>query len=251
MENRNKLSGEVVHIVSPEHAVNYMWEKNSEKLPRNLEIISIDDVLALPSAYRNNYIAERNLEEGAILILDPIQKIYVPAREAHNKLSESKFNALMHIASLLGAKKVSVKVDTYECQTREIRANGEIGYRISSMSTSMTESEKNTVNKKFSREKTFSGTYSTKGYTEAKRFCEEKSLLTDPTIRQLLEDRRPDHPNPLKKDVYSFELSSSSESALDIAFKLNILGGVFRIEANLNESISKSRKLSISTLFEF
>ena len=44
MEDVKELSGEIIYVTTPERAINYKWEKNSNKLSREIQIVSIEDI---------------------------------------------------------------------------------------------------------------------------------------------------------------------------------------------------------------
>ena len=55
----------------------------------------------------------------------------------------------------------------------------------------------------------------------------------------------------MKKETYHIELSKELNESLEVAFHLNILKGVFTLNAGIQESISSSKRLVIETVMEF
>ena len=43
MEN-NKLGAAILQVSTEERAVNYQWEKDADKLDKNISIVSMDDI---------------------------------------------------------------------------------------------------------------------------------------------------------------------------------------------------------------
>ena len=246
------LKGEVLHIVNPEKAINYKWEKDSDKLSSGLQIISIDEIANLPEDVRKSHFGNKLISENDVLIFEPYSQRYVPVTEAQQSYLDRKYEALSLIAGLLGASKISMKVKTIEMEKRVLTADGEITYKAVDISLGIEKEqfEKYTCQYNKCSEYPNPG-LTTVGYLKAERICKETSLIYDPEFKSLLDQRNPEHPNPIKKAVCNIELSRELNRHLDIAFNLNVLRGVFSLNASTKESISSSKKVIIETILEF
>ena len=216
----NELKGEVLHIVSPEKSVNYKWEDNINRIPSGLQIISIDDYNSLPDIIKKSRFGVRNISEDAVLILEPYTRQYISATDAEQVNLERNFYALSKIASLLGASKVSRKVESLQEEKRVLTAEGDISYRVVEISTNMKKENIERYRNRYEKIREYS--------------C--------PSLN---------HPNPMKKETYHIELSKELNESLEVAFHLNILKGVFTLNAGIQESISSSKRLVIETVMEF
>jgi len=251
MEHIN-LTGQVLHVVSPEKAVNYKWEDNADKLPDNLQIISIDDYNSLADTTKKELFGLRNVSENSLLILEPYSHQYILPNEAEITFFDRKFNALSQIASLLGASKISMKVESYEETKRELSVNGDISYKAVDISATMNKAQMEHLKNKYEKIREYtSPRLTSEGFNEALRICEESGLIYDVNFKSLLAQRNPQHPNPMKKEILHIELSKELNESLDIAFHLNVLKGVFSLNAGVMNAISSSKRLMIETILEF
>jgi hypothetical protein len=248
MENK-ELTGQVLHIVSPERAINYKWEENADKLPSGLQIISIDDYNSLPDSIKRNRFGNVNLND--VLILEPYTKRYIAATQAEQESFNGKFDTLTKIARLLGATKVECKFESLEEKKRELNANGEISCRFVDVSVGYAEQHRKQYKSLYKKEKHYPGDYTLEGFKEAEKICKDTGLIYDPSFKDLLDQRNPNYPNPMKKETYHIELSREINDSFEIAFHLNILKGVFSLSAGMSESISSFKRLVIETNLEF
>lgn len=239
-----------IHVVSPERAVNYKWEKNSEKLSKNLELISIDDLESLPVDIRDKYFDVKHFEEGMVLILDSINQRYYPAKTSIQEIPRNKDMAIDHIAALLGARKIVRSVVTVDVQKREFSADGSIRICSFNSNGSYTSSEKTKAEKQYAGTKSYVGNWSERGYNEALEYCKKTGLIYEPGIRQMLEDRKPGHPNPKLSEDYIVTLTNGVEEATEAAFSLNYIP-VFSLSANVKEVIETSRETTLKLRIEY
>lgn len=239
-----------IMVTSPEKSVNYRWEKESGKLSRDLQILSIDDLNSLPLDIRQKNFDVKHFSEGMVLVKDPINNRYIRAEEANEKLPKLKNDAIDHIVSLLGAKRIRRSVIQYDEEKQELDASGNIKVFKMSASANYSSVEIEAKKKEFTREKRFSGNRSVEGYNQALEYCEKNGLIYDPEIRQILEDRAPSHPNPVTSDSYKITLTSESAKAMEAAFSLSYLG-CFSLSAAVKESISIKRMVIIEFEVEY
>jgi hypothetical protein len=244
MENE-ELTGQVLHIVSPERAINYKWEENADKLPSGLQIISIDDYNSLPDSIKRSRFGNVNLND--VLILEPYTKRYIAATQAEQEFFKGKFNTLTNIARLLGATKVEYKFESLEEKKRELNANGD----FVDVSVGYAEQHREQYKSLYEKKRDYPGDYTLEGFKEAEKICKDTGLIYVPRFKDLLNQRNPKYPNPIKKETYRIELSSELNDSFEIAFNLNILKGVFSLSARMSESISSFKRLVFETNLEF
>ena len=245
--NPHKLT---IHVVAPEHAVNFKWEKGWDKVSKNLELKSIDELNSLSLSDREKYFGISSFEEGMVLILDPINKRYYNATSAVDEIPQNKNRAIDHIASLLGAKRIERKVVHYDLKKRELAVDGKLNVHAVSANASYKESEKMKTENRFSGIKEFKGNLTMDGYQKAKDYCEQTGLIHDPAIRRMLEDRNPNHPNRILKESYNVKLTDEVEGAMEAAFSLSYLK-CFSVSAKICEVISTERCTELSLEIEY
>ena len=245
----NEIKGEVLHIVSPEKAINYKWEDEADLLPDGIQIISIDDINNLPAEIRYNRFGRNNVKINDVFLLDPYSDRYVLAAEAEKLFREEKFNKLSEIASLLGASRISYERVSKETKKRELIAEGKVYYKAFETTASMKNTSEEIALEEFFRSRSFPGVATTEGYERAKELCENTGLIQE--FDSLLSLRDPSHPNPMKSDYYEFEVDRELNTGLDLAFSLNVMKGVFTLNAGVQEAISVSKRIKIKMYIEF
>lgn len=248
MEN-NKIKGEVIHIVSPEKAVNYKWEEKASFLPEGLQIVSIDDIRNLPVEVRHNLFGYHNIKLNDVFMLNPYSGNYVLVTEADQNYKENKFAKISEVVSLLGAKQIQCEIISEETRKREFNADGNVNYKVVKVSASMQEKSEDKVLERILRKRTFPGTSTLDGYFQAKVICESTGLINE--LGSLLSLRNPSHPNPIKSDYYEVEITRELNSGLDLAFNLNVLKNVFALNAEVQEAISTSKSIKLKMYIEF
>ena len=240
-----------IHVVSPEKAVNYKWEKNSERLSKSLSIKSIDELNSLPVEIRRKYFQVPSFEEGMVLVLDRINDTYYPITSAKDILPQNKNRAIDHIAALLGAKSIVREIVTRQIAKRQFDASGNIRILKVKAEGSFSEQEKILQEKKYTGKKTFPGNRTEEGYNLAMEYCTQTGLIYDPEIKRMLEDRNPNHPNPISTEEYTVSLTDEVEQLTEYAFSLKYLGGAFSLSAKVSESLENSYEMSLGLKIDY
>ena len=100
--NVPELNGEVIHITSDEKTINWEWEKDSDKVSRQIQFVSIDDI---PLIRNNSNMQLPTVFENDVLIKHPFEpNTYLSIGEACNEIRIDKFLKIGEIAQCLGAK---------------------------------------------------------------------------------------------------------------------------------------------------
>lgn len=240
-----------IHVVSPEKSVNYKWEKGSDKLSRDLRIVSVDELRSLPKEVRSKYFQTYVFEEGMVFVLDKINERYYPIENANDELPQNKNRAIDNIAALLGAKSIKREIISRKSYKREFDASGNLKIIKFSADASYSTKYKEQEEKRYTGTKTFLGNYTKEGYEQALQYCKKTGLIHDPEIRRMLEDRDPTHPNHIISEEYEISLTNEVEQMTECAFSLKYLGGVFSLSGKVNESIENSNEMRISFKIEY
>lgn len=246
-----ELRGNVICVASPEVALNYRWETGSEKLSPGVQVVSIENLDSLPEARRLELFGQREIEEGMVFVRDHIGNRYVTASRAQELISQSKNNAIDHVAALLGATRVSRQITAVEERRRSVGIRGKIKYRVVNTGASMTAADWLRLATRYTREKRFPGVRTNDSFREAVRYCEATGLIHDPEIRHMLADRAPWNPNPILSDSYEISLSSECGREFDAAFSIGFLRRVFNISPEVEASLSATRLLTVRCTVEY
>lgn len=242
---------DVIHITSDEKTFNYKFEKNSDKLSKNLEIASIDDILSIPIEDRRALFAVREIEEGMIFIKDPITGRYYLASEASQKLRDSKFDALTDIARLLGAKKVVREIESMTQVSRKIDASGKVTYKEVSLKLDSKNESYSNITQKYSRVQYFNGCERSIDFEKAVNQCKLNGLIHEPEVINMLKNRNPEDANYVTSDDLNIELTNDCERSMDNAMSLNVMGNLFKLDAKCQQAITTSTKIRIHWYVEY
>ena len=227
MEN-NKLETAILQISTEERAVNYQWEKDADKLDKRISIVSMDDIKKMKDSGWSFEPDISFLCEGMTLALHPfIDKRYIDINIAEDELFKDKFNCLGRVVKLLGAKSFEAKAVLIEANTRIIDATGSTNYKLIKADASYKKSEEEKYAKTYSRKESFSGEFTQKGYDKAKQLIKQYKLYD------------------------KVELTRELNSLTECAFSLNILKGVFTLNANVKQTISTQKEIIIETKLIF
>lgn len=246
MEN-NQLK-EILYIAPEERTINYKWEKNSNLLSPNLAVVTVDDIEHLKKEGWKIK-SQIPLTEGMVLAKHPyLDKCYMDINLAEDELLKDKFNCIGRVVKLLGVKQYKVKVVFIEQQQRELDVSGKVNYKAIKSSAEYKKREEEKYAKTYSRSETYIGNFTEKSYEEAKQLIKIHDL---DELKYLVDQRKPNDENHLNSFEETIELSKELNSLTECAFSLNVLGGVFSLDANLKQTISIQKKVVLETRLEF
>lgn len=241
----------VIQISTPARSRNYVWEENSKYLPRNLEIVSIDDIEALPIEKKHELFSRKDIEVGDVFVKDEIRGQYLPIEDARDMMRKSKDEAIDYVAGLLGASLIKRELLIVDEKIKKVEYDASGNYKVVKADVSLSKEDKEKERTRSEYEQKSPGQFTREGYDKAVEYCKTHGLINDPDFRRLLENRHPDHPNKLKSSVYSFELTRECESLMDIAMGLNVLKDVLKLSAGFHSSTEVSRTIKLKVTFEF
>ena len=247
MEN-NKLEAAILQISTEERAVNYQWEKDADKLDKNISIICMDDIQNLVNDGWT-FKTKMPIREGMTLALHPfISKCYIDINIAEDELFKDKFNCLGRVVKLLGAKSFEAKAVFLEAKTRIIDATGKINYKLIKADASYKKSEEEKYAKTYSRKEIFLGEFTRQGYEKAKQLIKQYKLEE---LNYIVEQRNPDDDNTLKEQNIAVVLSEELNHLTECAFSLNVLKNVFTLDANVKQTMSIQKEIIVETKLVF
>ena len=248
MEN-NKLGAGILQISTEERAINYRWEKDADKLDKNISIVCMDDIQNLVNDGWT-FKTKMPIREGMTLALHPfISKCYIDINIAEDELFKDKFNCLGRVVKLLGAKSFEAKAVFLEAKTRIIDATGKINYKLIKADASYKKSEEEKYAKTYSRKEIFLGEFTRQGYEKAKQLIKQYKLEED--LNYIVEQRNPDDGNTFSEQNIAVDLSEELNRLTECAFSLNVLKGVFTLNANVKQTISTQKEIIIETKLVF
>lgn len=247
MEN-NKLGAAILQVSTEERAVNYQWEKDADKLDKNISIVSMDDIKKMKDSGWT-FKTAMPLYEGMTLALHPfIHKCYIDITSAEDEIFKDKLDCLGKVSKLLGVKIFEAKAIFIEEKHRNLDASGNINYKAVKLDTSYKKEEEEKYAKTYSRKESFSGEFTQIGYEKAKQLIKQYKLND---LDYIVEQRNPEDSSVLSAQEVKVELTKELNSLTECAFSLNILKGVFTLNANVKQTIATQKKVILETKLIF
>lgn len=238
-----------LYVVSPERVINHKWEKNADKLSRNVKLISIDELNALLPEKREQNFAVTAFEEGMVLVFDKITNKYYSIDKAKDELPLNKDRAIDHIAGLLGARKITRSICKNQTSKRELSVNGEVQIKLFEADGSYKHAHLEKRARKYIGERIFPGQYSEQGFNMALEYARKCGLYEDAVVKSMLDSRNPKHPNRLLREKYEVSMTSEVEDLSEYAFSVKYLA--FGLSAKVEEAVSTSETIEVSLEIEY
>jgi hypothetical protein len=246
MEN-NQLK-EILYIAPEERTINYKWEKNSNLLSPNLAVVTVDDIEHLQ---KTGWKIKSSVPacEGMTLMRHPYKpQCYMDINLAENELFKDQFDSIGIIAKLVSAKEFSAKAVFVEEERCDFEAAMKGEYNWNKVEGSYkTEAEKKYA-QMYCRRETFTGAFSRKDYEEAKNLVSQYKF---DDLEYIIAQRNPDHTNRLGSQEVKIELSKELNSRVECAVSLNVLQGIFTLDATTKNTITTKKKVVLETRLEF
>ena len=247
MEN-NKLEPAILQVSTEERAVNYHWEKDADKLDKNISIVCMEDIQKMKD---DGWTFKTNMPlcEGMILALHPfINKCYIDINSAEDEIIKDKLDSLGKVSKLLGVKEFEAKASFINKIHLELDSSLKIKYKVVELDASYRKEEEEKYAKTYSRKESFSGEFTQMGYEKAKQLI-KKYKLND--LDYIVEQRNPEDGNKLTAQEIEVQLTKELNSLTECAFSLNILKSVFALNANVKQTISTQKNIILKTKLIF
>lgn len=253
MDNDMKLKGDVIHITEDETSINYRWEKDSKRLPKAIQVVSVDDINQMAEADGVELFVGSSLESGMVLLKDPYsEKRYVEISKAEQEFYLSKRNAFSEICSLLGAKEISYNQKLEEVKERSIDCLGNLSYGKVDADLKYHKNTTQANTSEFDTKDFFGDSQLTEEtYKEAEERAKRYGLLKESDVLFLLKKRHPEEKNKLMERTIRIELAREFNDLTDIAFKLNVLEGVFSLSTEFEEIVKMRKKVVMEYKVKF
>lgn len=243
---QKELKGDVLYVALDELAYNYDWYRDSSKINRGVQIISIEDI----DEYRNNgyeFSAPSKFNEGTILVSHPfLPRTYMDITTAEDVIIREKLGCICKIAQKIGVKNISGGAVFVDEQSLDITADGHVGYKKVEVGASVSKDEKEKYASTYKISRDFSGAYTKDDYNEAIVLLKKYGLEGDPEVRDLVLLRNPDENNRLISQDVHMEVTREINTRKEYAFSLNVMSDLFKLEASVQTSISRLKKVEFN-----
>lgn len=239
---------DVLYVAEDELAFNYKWEKNYRHLNKQIQVISIDDI----DHYRKEYeiSALSGIHTNMVLVRHPFKpKTYVDICRDELDFFREKMECINHVASLLGATRVTWAVKSEVCEEKKLKMNADGSYKITSGKMEMSNEVKNKMNSTCEVGNTFDGNYNEESFREAQAYLEERRL-SDTDLHNLIELRRPTRINKVRSRKMKTEVSQELNASKEIALSLDCME-VFKMSTTISQTIHRWRKVEMEYTIDF
>lgn len=230
--NNNRHLPAVIYVAeSPEQAINYRWDSRSSKLHKNLKVLTAEEIYELGQDIPH-FQLPYDLNSGDVLVRHPYNQGYLLVTDAEQEFIKASVDGIFLIAKSLCAKKV-VYNDCKICESsREVNQKNELEYKVVEVSAAVDDQRKEYFLSKIIRECKFTKQELTiEQYEKAIDFAKERGLWENKDIQFLFDMRNPQQGSQMTHHKVQIEVFSSLNSALDIAFTLNV-AELFKIDNN-------------------
>jgi hypothetical protein len=225
-------------------------EKFGMSIPRDAELVELDDFKPLPAGYKSELAVQGTLYPGAVLVLSPYNTgCYAPFDEAEFWFERENLQIVASLCKALGAKRIQTEMSSLNVERLEttMAANvrkmiGRVPAFKADASVSMT--QKQEWNSKLKVGHTYPG--SPPDFVEAKRLVEHHRLK-DPAIVGLVELR--DGLNGITSMNIAVSYDGTSDRNLKVAAGVTLPAASFG--ANFAQSRHTLRRVSLVMKIEF
>ena len=244
-----ELTKDVLYVTGDELAINYKWEKFSGHLNEQIQVISIDDI----DHYRKKYeiSALSGIHTNMVLVRHPFKpKTYVDICRDELDFFREKMECINHVASLLGATRVTWAVKSEVCEEKELKMNADGSYKITSVKMKISNEEKNKMKSACEVGNTFDGNYNEESFRQAQIYLKERRLDSDKDFRNLMELRRPTRINKVRSHKMKTEVSQELNASKEIALSLDCMD-VFKMSTTIRQTIHRWRTVEMEYTIDF
>lgn len=258
MNKINPLKENVICVLNPD-GIKYVETFESSKVP----------VKQLVTPQRACELQEQGLfrdpiRENTIYIFHPLyDQFIIRTKEDDDKFIQRRINAIETIVSYLGGKNFKV-LETHESRKeKKTDIKADVGVDVTQDLTKVNVGDDFSLEKNDSSQKDmevysgaeWEGKYSEKGFNEALRIAKEYGIDDDPDISFLLEQRSPEHPNPIQRKDYHVQLHSELSHYLHVANDLKVAVDnvitLTSVDVEVNVDVEKSSREETSETFDF
>ena len=234
----------------------YHPERHPEYSPEyfdNIDVCSIE--YELPSLKDKISFYPTTPSVGDTFVRSPYkQNVYINISELKDYIILQKYNCLVDIATDLGAKKMEGTFIVNQAKTRIWDASANIKCKYVECNASVKQTEQDELNKTYKLESQLIGKSTTiEDWERAEKKAKEYNLKDDPNVRIMLNALKPieNGGNRLVEHSFSCTMSTETNKALDIAFNLNSVAGIFKLGADFHSSTKYRYETIVKMKFVF
>lgn len=248
---KSKLK-DIILVTSDEKALSYKWEDNAKSI-KGIQVVSEEHDLEVLEKHLVFIGQIRDKEQ--VFIKDPfVENCYVEISKAEDRFFRNKIKSYKKIALLLGAKTFNAKAEFIEENKLSIEADGSIGHTTFDVKAEFAKEQSSKLNKKYKLNSTLMPIENfdrLRGFEEAKEEVRRLGLQDEIDIVGLIENNDPSLQNREISQIVSLELTNELNDLLEMAFSLNVMGGVFGLGARFKSTTESFNTIVLETEIVF
>lgn len=196
-----------------------------------------------------------HLQEGLVLTKEPNRlAYYYRTDETDCRVINERCLAIEAILSYLGGKEFKYSETSSFRSRRTVGVDVNAGFKKGGIDVGNQTGVDTDENIGQSGDKTvaalWDGKYTKDGYNRAVELAKVNGLLSDPAIAALLEQRTPQHPNPISRQEYHVNVTADLDKNVHVLedISANLKG---KIKGNLKVDVNTSRNLDQQSTVDF
>jgi len=241
----------VLRIENDLFAENFSDREEAEKI-NDIDVCSYET--ELPEIIEK-FCLPPDISIGDTLVRSPYDKeTYWHIEDYEDKVAREKASIILQIAQLLGANHYSYNSHLKSMEERCSEFNADGTYKVVDVSVDVKKKEEEIIKGAYTDADDFPNAPerpSQEEFNEAMSLAKVSGLLGEPDVKALLKVCDPSKRNRLGQRKVIFSASTEANKALDIAFKLNVMKDVFKLNAGFHNSTKFVKSMQMTFIFTF
>lgn len=240
----------VLYIESDEKSLNWKFREGFDKCKSGITVCSID--YDVPKLVENN-ILPGNVQIGDTFIKSPYDEKYIAIKDYEITTMQDKASHIAEVARLLGALSCEQEIEVEDVVGRKYEGTLDASYEPVKITAEVKKEVENKTKNSIRVVSTYSHAKvpTIEDYERAKEYAGLHCLLRDSSVDSLLKARNPNETNLMSEREIVVNLSSESNTNLDIAAKLSVMQNVFKLNTTFHESTKIQKNVRMILHYAF
>ncbi|WP_264521160.1 hypothetical protein [Flavobacterium sp. N1994] len=252
------IKSNVVLVTSDEKSKSFKWEENSEKI-KAIDVISSDYGWDENDFFQGNKFIGLIPNTEQVFLKSPFeQNKFVEIEKAEEYFLTKKISIYKNIIFALGAKDFSAKAEFIEEKEFTKDADFNVSYMpIGGLSAEYKEETIKKIESEYKLSNIFEDNENndsfdrTRAYNEAMEIVHRYNLTNEDQLLDLVEFRNPKAQKKLSTETVQLKLTSELNTLLELSAKINVMDGVFGLEAGFKTKTKSLKKIILTTVVNF
>lgn len=240
----------VLYIESDEKSLNCKFREGFDKCKGGVMVCSID--YDVPELIEEN-VLPGNVQIGDVFVRSPYDDKYIAIKDYEITTMQDKASHIAEVARLLGASSCQQEIEVEDVVGRKYEGTLDAGYKPVKITAEMKKEVENKTKKSIRVVSTYSQAKvpTVTDYERAREYARQHCLLLDSSVDSLLKARNPNETNLMSEREIVVNLSSESNTNLDIAAKLSVMQNVFELNSTFHESTKIQKNVRMILHYTF